>query len=138
MKTPTATRRHTAPNGVRLLIESHPRELRSSSRIDSRITGHDFGTIYTTVFLDIPGDAHALTGSICLDYKDEDHWAERDLRAKLPALGARDSFDAIWSGILETRAELQDLDPANPGRRARNQAEIERAAQSIANKLLGA
>jgi hypothetical protein len=143
MTTPTATRRRTTPNGVRLIVESRPRELKTSNRWDARIKGHDFQTIYTIIALDLPDNQTlTLVDTFSLDdierldiWRNEDYHAIQDLTAALEALGSPDTFAAVWADILETRAALQDIDPASKDRRARNHAEIERATQHIKNKL---
>ena len=107
--TPTATRRRTTSNGVALVIESYPREIRSSTRHDSKVTAHDFATIYTTIALDTINDPLTLIEPFSLDDRDADHWAMSDLTGLLYAMNCYDALAAIWGDIQETRAELQSL-----------------------------
>ena len=51
---PVVKTRLTLPNGVKLVFEAYPQVIRSSGRVDSKVIGLDWDSVYVQAKLDCP------------------------------------------------------------------------------------
>lgn len=98
-------------NGVRLKVQGHARCIFSSSRIDAKIIGIDWDTIYTGLWLDIPLSSTSL-GFIrplieaCLDDEDAESHLDEQIAELVTILGSPGSAEKIKKAFLLVREKV--------------------------------
>jgi hypothetical protein len=106
--------RFSLPNGVRLIVRAYARAIHNSSRIDSPIREIDWGSINTSLHLEIDadrwtiGDAEIIR-STDLDEEDALEWFEEDALRVATALGSAEYAETIKNAFFEARAKILAL-----------------------------
>lgn len=110
MKRPEVKLVFQLDNGVRLALSGHARCILSSNRVDARIIGIDWDTIFTNLFLDIPFGSTSLGYirpliDVCLDDEDESHLDEQ-IAELVTILGSPGSAEKIKKAFLLVREKV--------------------------------
>lgn len=105
---PTATVQFKLPNGIALKAKAYARMIKSSSRVDAKNIGIDWGTIYAYIQLDSEEHGPTIVREIDMQEEDAEYYLDKVLPSVATALGSIDYAQTLEDAMFLAVSKVLD------------------------------